>query len=255
MPATARRRNRMDCKTAAASLEAYLDNELDRDTARELEKHLDTCADCREALTKLDEVRLALRDTALRYTAPDDLRERLSRESHATARIARGRWLAMAASLVVAFAAGGLFVSIGRDRATAADNQTVRDAFASHWRALAATSPVDVVSTDRHTVKPWFEGKVSQAPPVRDFADQGFALVGGRIDYLGDRRVPALIYRHGQHLIDVFVVPADVATKNESVEDRGYTLRTLAMGDQRAIIVSDLDEHEFGAFAALLSQR
>ena len=108
---------------------------------------------------------------------------------------------------------------------------------------------------DRHTVKPWFEGKLSQAPQVRDFADQGFPLVGGRIDYLGDRRVPALVYRHGQHLIDVFVVPADVATKNESVEDRGYALRTLAMGDQRAIIVSDLDEHEFGAFAALLSQR
>jgi anti-sigma factor RsiW len=244
----------MDCKTAAPSLEAYLDNELDRDTARELEKHLDTCADCREALTKLDDVRVALRDESLRYIAPAALRERLSGESRSAMRAARGRWLAMAASLVVAFAAGGLFVSIGRDHASGGD-QTVRDAFASHWRALAATSPVDVVSTDRHTVKPWFEGKVSQAPPVRDFADQGFALVGGRIDYLGDRRVPALVYRHGQHLIDVFVMPADAAAKNEAVEDRGYALRTIAMGDERAIIVSDLDEHEFSAFAALLSQR
>ena len=245
----------MDCKTAAASLEAYLDNELDRDTARELEKHLDGCADCRAALTKLDEVRVALRDPALRYAAPDDLRERLFKEPHTATRLTRGRWLAMAASWVVAFAAGGAFFSIGRDHATVVGDQTIHDAFASHWRALAATSPVDVVSTDRHTVKPWFEGKVSQAPLVRDFADQGFALVGGRIDYLGDQRVPALVYRHGQHLIDVFVVPADAAAKNESVEDRGYALRTLAMGDQRAIIVSDLDEHEFGAFAALLSQR
>jgi anti-sigma factor (TIGR02949 family) len=245
----------MDCKTAAALLEAYLDKELDRDTAREVEKHLDACADCREALSKLDEVRIALRDTKLRYVAPNDLRERLFKESHATTRGARGRWLAMAASLVVAFAAGGLFVSIGHDRATVIGDQTIRDAFASHWRALAATSPVDVVSTDRHTVKPWFEGKVSQAPQVRDFADQGFPLVGGRIDYLGDLRVPALVYRHGQHLIDVFVVPADAVTKNESVDDRGYALRTFAMGDQRAIVVSDLDEHEFGAFAALLSQR
>ncbi len=243
----------MDCKTASALLEAYLDNELDRDTAREIEKHLDACADCREALTKLDEVRLALRDSSLRYAAPSDLRERLFQQSTMPPRIHRRHWLALAASWVLAFAAGGIFFSLGHNHADAGD-QTIRDAFASHWRALAATSPVDVVSTDRHTVKPWFEGKLSQAPDVRDFADQGFALVGGRIDYLGDKRVPALVYKHGQHLIDVFVLPAAEAPSLETGKENGYALHTIAMGDQRALVVSDMDEHEFGLFAELLSR-
>ena len=243
----------MDCKTASALLEAYLDKELDRDTAREVEKHLDVCADCREALTKLDDVRLALRDASLRYTAPTELRERLLKQSTVSTRIHRRNWLAIAASWVVAFSAGGIFFSLGHNHTNVGD-QTIRDAFASHWRALAATSPVDVVSTDRHTVKPWFEGKLSQAPDVRDFADQGFALVGGRIDYLGDKRVPALVYKHGQHLIDVFVLPAADASSSETTKENGYELHTIVMGDQRALVVSDMDEHEFGVFAGLLSR-
>jgi anti-sigma factor RsiW len=244
----------MDCKTASALLEAYLDNELDRDAAREVEKHLDVCADCREALTKLDGVRLALRDVSLRYVAPKELRERLFKESAVRTQIHRRNWLAIAASWVVAFSAGGIFFSLGHNHTDAGD-QTIRDAFASHWRALAATSPVDVISTDRHTVKPWFEGKLSQAPDVRDFADQGFALVGGRIDYLGDKRVPALVYKHGQHLIDVFVLPAAEAPPSEMTKENGYELHTIAMGDQRALVVSDMDEHEFGVFAGLLSRK
>ena len=244
----------MDCKTASALLEAYLDNELDRDAAREVEKHLDECADCRDALTKLDEVRLALHDVSLRYVAPKELRERLFKESAVRTQIHRRNWLAIAASWVVAFAAGGVFVTLGHNPANADNDQTIRDAFASHWRALAATSPVDVVSTDRHTVKPWFEGKLSQAPEVRDFADQGFALIGGRIDYLGDKRVPALVYKHGQHLIDVFILPAAEAPSAETTKENGYELHAIAMGDQRALVVSDMDEHEFGVFAGLLSR-
>lgn len=243
----------MDCKTASALLEMYLDNELDRDAAREVEKHLDECANCRDALTKLDDVRLALRDVSLRYVAPNALRERLFKQSPAMTRIHRQNWLAIAASWVVAFSAGGIFFSLGHHHTDSGD-QTIRDAFASHWRALAATSPVDVISTDRHTVKPWFEGKLSQAPDVRDFADQGFALVGGRIDYLGDKRVPALVYKHGQHLIDVFVLPAAGAPSSETMKENGYELHTIAMGDQRALVVSDMDEHEFGVFAGLLSR-
>src|SRR5262249_20999139 len=113
-------------------------------------------------------------------------------------------------------------------------------------------TPVDVVSSDRHTVKPWFAGKVAQAPPVRDFAEQGFALVGGRIDYLGGARVPVLVYRHGQHLIDVFALSPGSATPGASVRQAGYTLRFVSLDGAPAAIVSDMDGGELAAFARLL---
>ena len=263
----------MDCKRAALLLEAYLDNELDRAEARELEQHVDGCAACRAALTRLGELRAALRDRSLRHAAPASLRERIDAAIHAeTGRVAaasgatgRGRranarlpaWSRLAAACVLAFAAGGASVYLWKPHggATVAGESAdvVHDLFAAHWRALAAASPVDVVSSDRHTVKPWFAGKVAQAPLVRDFAEQGFALAGGRIDYVGAQRVPVLVYRHGQHLIDVFVLPETVAAAlPPSLAREGYGAVSLRLGGQPAVVVSDMDGHESAALARLL---
>jgi anti-sigma factor RsiW len=154
---------------------------------------------------------------------------------------------------MMAFGAGGVSVQMWNS-AQNSQAQLAHDAFAGHWRALAAATPVDVVSTDRHTVKPWFAGKVAQAPLVQDFADQGFPLVGGRIDYLGGERVPVLVYRHGQHLIDVFVLPSNVNTApGRSAEAQGYTLQTISLGGAPAAVVSDMDAHEFARFAELFA--
>jgi anti-sigma factor RsiW len=247
----------MDCRTAHDLLPLYFDGELDRVTGREFEMHLDTCADCRAALIELDALRHGLRNDTPRYLAPQALRERIRMQmpSARPARRVRANWLAIAASWVLAFAAGGTLMSIWKNESTTdqAQNQIARDLFASHWRALAATSPVDVVSTDRHTVKPWFAGKINDAPVVQDFAEQGFALVGGRIDYVGSRRVPVLVYRHGQHLIDVFVLPqADAAAIGKQVQLQGYVLDSVALGEQSAAIVSDMDQAELAHFAQLL---
>lgn len=166
------------------------------------------------------------------------------------------QWTRLAAACVLAFGAGGVSVHLWNSGKTEAAGQAqlTRDLFASHWRALAAASPVDVVSSDRHTVKPWFAGKVAQSPLVRDFAEQGFALVGGRLDYLGDSRVAVLVYRHGQHLIDVFVVPHSVpAATLEPAEQQGYALTPARLGDQAAVIVSDMDREERSRFAQLVS--
>src|SRR5262249_48881580 len=119
-----------------------------------------------------------------------------------------------------------------------------------HWRALAAASPVDVVSSDRHTVKPWFAGKVAQAPLVLDFADRGFPLVGGRIDYVGTPRVPVLVYRHGQHGIDRFVLPQSVVAP--TAQQQGYAVDPVRLGDQPAAVVSDMDRQELAKFEQLL---
>jgi anti-sigma factor (TIGR02949 family) len=258
----------MDCNGALSLLEAYLDKELDRAEARELERHLDGCPDCRAALTRLDVLRLALRDRSLRHGAPAALRERIAAaaantDASAVPPLAARRtrllpaWWRVAAACVLAFASGAAFMHLSNSGH--ADDPAAlveHDLFASHWRALAAASPVDVVSSDRHTVKPWFAGKVAQAPLVQDFAEQGFPLVGGRIDYVGAQRVPVLVYRHGRHLIDVFVLPQEAGTTSVvSVARLGYTLDPVMLGAQQAAIVSDMDPQELANFGRLLAQQ
>ncbi|MEP7042379.1 MAG: zf-HC2 domain-containing protein [Dokdonella sp.] len=247
----------MDCSTARDLLPLYFDGELDRAASREFETHLDTCADCRAALIQLDALRRDLRSGAPRLEAPAALRERIRSEIPrpvtARPRNPHQRWFALAASCALAFVAGGALVPLWHAQGGDSGEQTARDLFASHWRALAATSPVDVVSTDRHTVKPWFAGKVAQAPLVQDFAEQGFALVGGRIDYVGSARVPVLVYRHGQHLIDVFVLPqASGPARRSATQQQGYSLDTITLGGQPAAIVSDMDASELARFIQLL---
>jgi anti-sigma factor (TIGR02949 family) len=242
----------MDCDTARTQLEAYLDGELARADARDLEAHVDGCATCSAALRRLDALRRALRDPSLRHAAPIALRERIA-ASAASAPVSvrhAPSWLRMAAAWLLAFGMGGGTVYLWNNTQDPRA-QLAHDAFASHWRALAASSAVDVVSSDRHTVKPWFAGKVAQAPLVQDFADQGFPLVGGRLDYLGDARVPVLVYRHGQHLVDVFVLPA--ASNAQPVRQNGYALEPVLLGGQAAVVVSDMDAQEMQRFTGLLN--
>jgi len=249
----------MDCKTASELLPLYFDGELDRATSREFETHLDECAECRATLIELDALRHALRKDAPRYSAPDTLRARIEKEAAGSSAPRSSRWrlpgLALAASWVLAFVAGGLTLTAWNHASTSATgaSQLTRDLFASHWRALAATSPIDVVSTDQHTVKPWFAGKIATAPVVQDFASQGYALIGGRIDYAGTERVPVLVYRHGKHLIDVFVLPPTaLAADAEPVRMQGYVLESATLGGQPAAIVSDMDQAELTRFKTLL---
>lgn len=228
----------------------YFDGELDAAATRDFERHLDACPDCRGALIGLDVLRRDLRAAAPRVEAPAALRERLqtlARAPHG----ARRPWLALAAAATLAFFVGGVATTAWRAYDVPRD-VLARDLFASHWRALAAASPVDVVSSDRHTVKPWFAGKVAQAPLVRDFAAEGYPLVGGRIDYVGETRVPVLVYRHGQHLIDVFVLGEAESAAIATTRRHGYTLAPFALGQQKAAVVSDLDANELARFAERL---
>ena len=248
----------MDCDEARRLLEPYLDGELDRTEARALEAHIDGCAECQAALASLGRLRHTLRTEAPRYAAPIALRDRIRTSSaQADGRAAYRRrvpaWWRLAAACLAAFVAGSVLTWSWRPGVDGRD-QVVSDLFASHWRALAAASPVDVVSSDRHTVRPWFAGKLPEAPPVRDFADRGFVLVGGRVDYAGTRRIPVLVYRHDKHLIDVFVLPADAPAGSAPVRREGYTLMWATLEDQNAAIVSDLDSEELARLRAMLGE-
>ena len=264
----------MDCNDSRSLLDAYLDKELDRAEARELEAHLDGCAACRAELTRLDALRVALRDRALRYPAPAALRERIALtaardtdhahavpEDYAAApRAVRGRapgWLALAAACVLAFGAGGMIVHNWSPRSGGdASALLAHDLFASHWRALVAASPVDVVSSDRHTVKPWFAGKIDYSPRVSDFAAEGFELTGGRLDYLNDRVVAALVYKRRLHVIDAYVWPTKAADSSPARRSRqGINGLEWTHDGMRYYLVSDIELNELAELARLMRSR
>ncbi|WP_241303691.1 anti-sigma factor family protein, partial [Burkholderia stabilis] len=121
------------------------------------------------------------------------------------ARVAALPGLGWGVALMVALAAAAGMALSAHHTDT---DRTVDELVASHVRAGLSARDIDVISTDRHTVKPWFNGRLDYAPPVEDLAANGFALVGGRLDYVGRRRVAVLVYRYRQHVIDVYVRPA-----------------------------------------------
>jgi anti-sigma factor RsiW len=135
-------------------------------------------------------------------------------------------------------------------------DQLMGEAVSSHVRSLMADHLTDVSSSDQHTVKPWFNGKLDFAPNVKDFAAQGCPLVGGRLDYLGGRPVAALVYRHNKHFINVFVWPAgNAATGRSGVEHRrGYAIMTREAEGLRYCLVSDLNQQELVEFAGWLAR-
>ena len=266
----------MECKTARGLIHAYLDGELDRSEARALESHVDGCPACASELADADALRHALRDPSLRYVAPQPLRERIraaadsampdAADAQASNVIAitprpqaRRTWivgLGIAAACLISFGVGGLSSRLwtGSGGEHNETTQLERDLFASHWRALAANSPVDVVSSDHHTVKPWFAGTLAESPAVADFAAQGFILVGGRLDYVGDQRVAVLVYRHGAHWIDVYALPQlPTGALPAHATSRGYATDAVMLGSQPAAMVTDMDVGERAKLATLLA--
>ncbi len=248
----------MNHESARSQLEAYLDGELDRATVDDLESHLGTCASCRAELAELERLRGALR-TLPRHRAPAELRTRLAAATELPALEAPRRvptaalgWkMAAAVLLGVALGAGymgwrGANVGLDTSRLLA------RDLLASHLRALAASSPIDVVSEDRHTVKPWFAGKIGESPPVVDPKSPEFPLLGGRIDYVGERRTAVVVYGHRKHVIDVYLAPGADASDASASLSQGYALTPCVLAGQSAWIVSDVDADSLREFAGLL---
>ena len=240
-----------------AQIDAYLDGELAASDAAELETHLAGCATC----GRFRDDRLALR-TAIaaqlpRSQAPEALRGRVRaalRKASAPSRTRRfaqptaWRWLALAASHAVV-AVGSWRLALGHTESEILTDEVL----ASHVRSLMPGHLSDVVSTDQHTVKPWFNGKLDFSPPVHDFSGRGYPLLGGRLDYLNGRPVAALVYGRRQHLINVFLWPAaGPVGRGAPLERQGYHLLHWTTPEYAYWVASDLGLSELTDFAGLL---
>lgn len=241
-----------------AQLDAYLDGELAAVEAGEFEAHLARCPECTRAREERLALRAAIRRAAPTPPAPDTLRERVRLGLRARGAAAAGpaqpigrpwSWLALAASLaLVAF--GGWRLGLRR-----ADAGGVADeVLTSHIRSLMPGHLTDVRSSDQHTVKPWFNGALDYSPPVYDFTGRGYPLLGGRLDYVAERPVAALVYGRRQHLISLLVLPATRAAAAPSPYRfrQGYHLLHWATPTFRYWAVSDLGLAELRDFARLV---
>ncbi len=242
----------MECDAARPRLGAYVDGELGEAERADFRDHVEGCAECGPEAAALERLRDGIRQSAPVYRAPAALRSSLraalrrdAAESRPAAMRASG-WLAYAASILIAVAvgSGGTWLIAGlRQQDTVAD-----EVIDSHLRSLLAGHLTDVASSDKHTVKPWFAGRTELSPPGVDLAAQGFPLVGGRLDLVAGKPVPALVYRAGKHVINVFVLPAGPGDHGETVTRRGYTLRHWSEGDLGYWAVSDAAPDEFAKF-------
>ena len=249
----------MSCERAEAVLHGYFDNELDALSAAEFERHLETCPECAEALGALKNLRSSLNSTQLYEKTPSALRKKLLADLGAAkpGAVMRSRkpwrWLAIAAALILCAYTGWRVASIRHGN----DYETVlaAEAVDAHLRSLQPGHITDVVSTDQHTVKPWFDGKLDFAPPVRDFAKQGFPLQGGRLDVIHGRTIAALVYGRRKHLVNVFVWPTsehDAAPRQGS--QQGYQWIDWRKGGMEFCAVSDTANSDLAQLQRLLAE-
>jgi len=242
----------MQCDEVRPRLEAYVDGELAEAERVQLRDHLADCPECGPEATALEHLRDGIRQSAPVYRAPEALRSEirfaLRRQAATSARGARPApgWLAYAASILLAVAvgSGGTLLITGERQEDAVANELID----SHLRSLLGNHLTDVASSDQHTVKPWFAGRSELSPPAVDLAGEGFPLVGGRLDLIAGKPIPALVYRRREHVVNVFVLPASRGDLAKTLTRRGYSLRHWDEGDLGFWAVTDAAPSELAEF-------
>ena len=255
----------MNCDDARILMHGHLDGELNLADDLEVQRHIEECPRCASEYAALRAMRTRLRDETFKFEAPLALKDKIRRSLPAATptpsrsngyQSRRGPWVQRTSRFVVPMAIGAMLALVIAPRtfAPALDQRLANEVVASHVRSLMATHLMDVASTDQHTVKPWFNGKLDFSPPVTDFAKDGFPLVGGRLDYIDGRPVAALVYQHAKHVINVFMWPTTGdATSAERIEtEHGYNVEQLAVAGMNCWMVSDLNQTELDKFAELI---
>ncbi len=265
----------MNCEEATKLMDGYLDGELDPITSQTIEQHLRDCPNCDQAYKTHGSLIRVIGNAAPYYKAPAELRERIqsSLREEMVAQPMRnvGRdvqplfprrqpeprttlfgtpwsWLGLAAAIVfAAIIAWNLLPGFQR---ADAEQFLATQLIASHVRSLMANHLTDVASSDQHTVKPWLDVKLDFAPAVFDLTNDGFPLIGGRLDYIENRPVAALVYQRRKHFINLFIWPAQsvMTAANKTISRQGYQLVHWIDGDFNYWAVSDVSESDLQLF-------
>lgn len=249
----------MECKQAQQQIEPYFDGELPLSDKRAVEEHLERCSECAGLLAALQAVNTVVRQRAV-FRAPATLRRRLRRHLSQTGETSGRDWLswfsfgsatlALVAVAVVTW--GSLSFPFMR-----ADRTLLDEVLSAHVRSLMVDHATDIASSDGHTVKPWFQGKLNFSPPVQDYSGQGFPLLGGRLEYLKQRPAAALVYRRRAHVINLLVWPSQEHHNAEpsALSLQGYQVVRWSHQGLAYLLVSDLNASELSAFAALIRDK
>jgi anti-sigma factor RsiW len=249
------------CEEIRSLLSPYADGELDLVRSLEIEEHLRQCSVCARSVERIRSLSTMLGDPALYHKTPADLPRRVRAAlEQASGRRERDRrvsvpwgWLGVAAASA-ALVAVALWGALQSRSALSDDELLARQVVAAHVRSVMLPAhTLDVESSDQHTVKPWFIGKVDIVPEVKNLTAEGFPLLGGRLEYLADRPAAALVYTRAKHVINVFIWrTADNDRPPELLERQGYHLIRWTDQERMFWVISDLNEKELREFVELL---
>jgi anti-sigma factor (TIGR02949 family) len=247
----------MSCQEVREFLDAYIDRELDVMSTSQFDRHIAGCLPCRAIYEQYEELRRSVKAQMPYYEAPAALQNKIRDRLRSTGSVPRERlharlfpgmrvWTMAAVAALLVLLSIVIFQTVGR---VSKSEMLAEQVVSSHVRSLMANHLFDVASSDQHTVKPWFTGKLDFAPVVKDLSAEGFPLVGGRLDYLDSRPVAALVYKHRQHTINLFVWPSRSSdSKLRSVVLNGYNIVHLTRSRMTYWAVSDLNAAELTEF-------
>jgi len=247
----------VECHETESLLGAYLDGELEPAVSSSVRAHAETCVTCRRKLAEMQSISRMVRQAPY-YQASDRLRARVAQAHAQSTRTSHLRAWAAAAVVVASVSGSILFVRSSTRAALMGEpaDAVAQEVVSGHVRALMGEHLFDVRSTDQHTVKPWFLGKLDFSPPVTDLAQAGFPLTGGRLDYVAGHPVAALVYTRGQHTINVFVWPegSNAVSSLEARAIRGFHVRHWTRGGMAYWAVSDVNDADLDQFVRALQQ-
>jgi anti-sigma factor RsiW len=236
----------LSCELAKSTVHGYFDGELDAVRSAEFEHHLESCRDCQAELKDIESLRAQLQQSNLYQHASPEFHQRIRKQlSHSAGgermeAVRPRRWFLLPAFGVLAAAAAVLAIIFFVFQSHNQSTRIAAELVDAHVRSLQPGHLTDVESTDQHTVKPWFDGKLDFIPPVSDFSQQGFPLVGGRLDIIDGHSVAALVYSRRKHFINLFVWPyGGKKTSLPSGSRNGYNWVTWQSGDMQFCLVSD----------------
>jgi anti-sigma factor RsiW len=250
------------CMSCLSKLDSYVDNETDAADAAAILVHIQGCGSCRSAIEETDTLSATLKKNLPYHAAPPELTEKILlslKQDNPSVRptVHRGagswwRWTLPGTSAAMLALSLTLFLL-----SPSVEDMLADEVVAGHVRSLMEQHMTDVLSSDRHTVKPWFAGKLDFTPPVHDFKEQGYELVGGRLDYLRHQTAAALVYRHKKHIINVFIAPASPRSTDAAVHyisRRGYNLTLWQKDGLSFEAVSDMSSDELKTLCSLIAE-